>query len=201
MADIDYVHMADASNKALQISDKQVETYCRCADMVGADVRAYTGSTKHTETFGYDMPVMVFGDDKGDFLKEITREQKRAHSEGLSVPEYMMCWKTLLSTSKPPKVWIVFEPSDAGNPQEIVFEIGHFQEWVVVHNLLFQAYRFLGDGCWARGVRNQYLKDDVIPNNGIAFFLSDHNRPLLRAFVAQNIREHLGKGVQYWTEL
>ena len=72
---------------------------------------------------------------------------------------------------------------------------------MVVHNLLFQAHRFLGDDSWAGGARNRYLEDDVIPNKGIAYFLSDHNRPLVRAFVAKNIREHLGKGIQYWTEL
>ena len=192
----------DMSNKALRITDEELDACDRFADMIGADVRAYM-ETKGKKKFGHRIPVMVFGDDQGDFLKEITREQKRAYSEGLSVHDYMNSWETHLSTAKPPMVLIVFEPDTYWTAQEIVLEISLFQEWLVVYNELRNAHRFLADRFDVSALRkNYYLEEDTIPNNAvIAFFLCDHNAALIRAFLAQKITKHLRKGEKYWTEL
>ena len=145
---------------------------------------------------------MVFGDDEGEFLKEITRKQKRAYSEGLNVEDYMkMCWKRLLSTPKPSQVLIQFEPNSRWTPQKTIQEISHFQEWLVTYNLLLEAHKFVDSGYRVLIARRHYLEKDIIPNNGIAFFLSDQNIPLVGAMVARNIREHLDKHKKYWTEL
>ena len=203
MADIDDVPMVDTSNKALCVTEKEADAYEKCADIIGADVRAYIETKRYTKGFGHDhIPVMLFGDDEGDFLKEITTEQKRAYSEGLNLEDYMKsCWKMLLSTPKPPEVLIAFEPNSGWTPQETILQISHFQEWVVTYNLLLEARKFVDNGYRVLIARHHYLEKDMIPNNGIVFFLSDQNIPLVRAMVARNIREHLDKHDKYWTEL
>ena len=203
MADIDDVPMVDTSNKALLVTDNKVDVYDRCADIIGGDVRAYMKTKGYTKRFGHEhIPVMVFGDDEGEFLKEITRKQKRAYSEGLNVEDYMnMCWKWLLSTPKPSEVLIQFEPNSRWTPQKTIQEISHFQEWVVTYNLLLEARKFVDSGYRVITARRHYLEKDIIPNNGIAFFLSDQNIPLVGAMVDRNIREHLQKHKKYWTEL
>lgn len=205
MANIDYLAMGDTSNKALRLTDEEASEYNHCAKIIGTNVQAYMMTEGYTEEFRHDhIPVMLFGDDKGEFLQELTRKQMSAHSEGLSVKGLLHgIWKTLVSTPEPPDVLIAFKARSQWTPQETVAAISHFQKWVVQYNLLLEAYNFIEDDTRVATARGHYLEEDTIPDTGLAFFLSDHNVPLLRGFVAQNIQEHLdiyGQWGRYWTE-